>query len=156
MPNTRIPVHVRMDAKIDKSGGPDACWPWAGAKDKDGYGIVWVDPQLRGKRVSRIILSEVLERELRQEEFACHECDWPSCCNPQHLFLGSPLLNVADMQNKGRRGRAGPKPKISDEQILQIRSRLTGRRGEQKELAEEFNVSRSLINLIVKHGHRLT
>lgn len=148
------PLHSRINAKINRSGGPEACWLWTGARDKDGYGIVWVNEQHRGKRAARFILAEALGRQLEPNEFACHTCDCPPCCNPQHLFPGSAALNHEDMARKGRRVKTGPKPKISDEQLLQIRSRLTGRRGEQKELAKEFGVSRSLISLIVKHGHR--
>jgi hypothetical protein len=34
--------------------------------------------------------------------FVCHVCDNPSCLAIEHLFLGTPKQNVADMQRKGR------------------------------------------------------
>lgn len=40
--------------------------------------------------------------------FVCHRCDTPPCCNPDHLFLGTPKDNHADMVRKGR--GIGPKP----------------------------------------------
>jgi len=36
------PIHLadpsRFWAKVDRSAGPNACWPWLGKKDRDGYG----------------------------------------------------------------------------------------------------------------------
>ena len=32
----------------------------------------------------------------------CHKCDVRNCINVDHLFLGTPLENVADMRRKGR------------------------------------------------------
>lgn len=78
--------------------GQDECWPWIGKKTKDGYGEIWV-----GK--TPFIASRVawaLANQKQPEGFVCHSCDNPVCCNPKHLWLGSPKDNVSDMIKKRR------------------------------------------------------
>lgn len=39
--NTKgVPLAERFWPKVDKSGGPDACWPWLGGINGDGYGFI--------------------------------------------------------------------------------------------------------------------
>jgi hypothetical protein len=44
----------------------------------------------------------------RGREDACHSCDNPPCCNPDHLFVGSRLDNIMDAVSKGRVGQLSP------------------------------------------------
>lgn len=47
--------------------------------------------------------------------YACHVCDNPRCCNPLHVWDGSPKENAADRDAKGR--HVARRRALSDEQI---------------------------------------
>ncbi len=94
--------------KVDKAAGPDACWPWTGAKQhkdpryptRGGYGWFLVNGKQR--YVHRHVLEITLGRPLAPGEIAMHSCDNPPCCNPRHLHPGTHADNMADMVAKGR------------------------------------------------------
>lgn len=76
------------------------CWVWRKAKTAAGYGQMRI-----GKRpiyTHRLAFELSLSRPLLAQEFVCHHCDNPSCCNPDHLFLGDVRSNAADMVSKER------------------------------------------------------
>ena len=87
---------ARFWARVDRSGGPTACWPWTGPVTPTGYGHV-----LDGAH--RVALGIHLGRRLMSRvELACHHCDNPPCCNPVHLFAATHKENTEDARRKGR------------------------------------------------------
>ena len=85
----------RFEARIDKSAGPDGCWPWTGAFFRTGYGRFYD----KGKHhvAHRWLLGELRGEHLNwPEERGCHKCDNPPCCNPAHLYIGDAASNQAD------------------------------------------------------------
>lgn len=96
----------RFWAKVDTSGGPDACWPWLGSFRHHGYGQFSVNGKL--VTVPRWILGKARGKPLRWDselrELACHRCDNPPCCNPAHLYVGTHKANTGDMIARGRHG----------------------------------------------------
>jgi hypothetical protein len=97
----------RFDGKVDRSAGPDGCWPWTGARLRSGgYGALRVGGR-RGRtcRTHVLALERKLGRSLRTGNWALHTCDNPPCCNPAHLYEVTPSGNARD-----RDGRLRGKP----------------------------------------------
>ena len=75
------------------------CWLWEGACNDKGYGQIWHDG--RCQYTHRAML-ESRVGALPKGVLACHRCDNPGCCNPDHLFAGSVKDNALDMVAKRR------------------------------------------------------
>jgi len=72
-----------------------------------------------------------------------HKCDNPKCINPDHLELGSPFDNSADMLARGRSSlKKGGAPKLTDSQVKEIKLLANGpNRKSDAVIAKEFGVS---------------
>lgn len=79
------------------------CQIWTAGADGNGYGQFRFEGKLIGShRASWIASRGPIPNGLH----VLHRCDTPPCINPDHLFLGTPADNVADMIRKGRHRRA--------------------------------------------------
>jgi hypothetical protein len=77
----------------------DACWHWTGRKTTRGYGQIQGEGSWTGAHRRAYSLTK---GEIPDGHYVCHTCDNPPCCNPAHLFIGTPQDNVDDMIAKGR------------------------------------------------------
>lgn len=97
-----------MQALIEARSIPEpnsGCWLWCGARNWFGYGIIRQRHRtMRAHRASY----EAYNGPIQQGMFVCHRCDNPCCVNPDHLFAGTPLDNMRDMERKGRAKKPGP------------------------------------------------
>lgn len=83
---------------VDKKSESE-CWVWKKSLSQRGYGKF----QAAGKGLYAHRFSIVVSGiEIPDGMFSCHKCDNPPCCNPKHLFIGSPSDNQRDMALKGR------------------------------------------------------
>ncbi len=102
---SRRPATERFWRHVDRSGGPEACWPWTGSVDHHGYGGFRVEP---GKLVRTHRFAYALKHgPIPEGMHVCHHCDNPPCCNDAHHFLGTVADNIRDMWAKGRHTKGG-------------------------------------------------
>lgn len=102
MPKQTDAVRARLLRKIDVRG-VEECWLWKAGKFKGfGHGaFYWNGQNMAASRAAYLLLVGPIPDGL----FVCHRCDVPACCNPAHLFLGTPNDNMQDCVKKGRRQR---------------------------------------------------
>jgi hypothetical protein len=80
-----------------------------------------------------------------------HSCDQPICVNPDHLSLGTSAENSADASRKGRRlpGSQNHQAKLTEAEVIEMRSRYGAGGITHRQLAEEFGVSIALVSFIL-------
>lgn len=91
---------TRLTAKL--AAQPNGCIAWTGYTN-GGYGQLMVGG--RTYRAHRLAW-ELEHGPIPDGLLVCHTCDNPSCCNVDHLFLGTDLDNNRDKERKRRGGNS--------------------------------------------------
>lgn len=157
----------RFWSYVDRSSGPDSCWPWLKSTNIKGYGTfgIW----LWGRKIMRSHRIAFALQNGHWPRMACHRCDNPSCCNPAHIYDGDPKKNAEDMVRSGRhwcqrhphlirRGEDHYGAVLTKEQVEEIRVLYGARKGSgnrrnqvtYKSLGIKFGVSPTTIGMIVR------
>lgn len=151
-------------SRVDKNGpvareGLTPCWLWLGSTHKAGHGQTAVKGR-KGLYYTHRLAWEIANGPVPNGMCVCHECDVPSCCNTEHLFLGTRGDNMRDMWSKARGKKAienlaaGPiamraRSTIGDAQIVGIfLDRIAGER--TADIAVRFGVSYGTISSILR------
>jgi hypothetical protein len=112
----------RFLSQVDRSAGPDACWPWTGGIGTDGYGMFAFGGRTIGAH--RIACMLAHGEPPAHDSQACHDparCKSRLCCNPAHLRWDSPAGNQHDVRiTLTRRGERNPKAKLTEVQVRAI------------------------------------
>lgn len=119
--------------------GPDECWDWTAGTFKGGYGQFWLNgTSVKAHRVAWVLSNGPMPAGV----LACHSCDREICCNPAHVFPGTPLDNMRDKISKGRdsslekHGRA----RFTNDQVRQMRAEYAAGGWTYKSLAARHHV----------------
>jgi hypothetical protein len=141
---------TRLWRRVDRSAGPDACWPWIGRRMAYGYGLLPATARHKAETTHRLAWSFANNQD-PGELVVMHTCDNPPCCNPKHLVLGTRGENNRDSKSKGRnaRGDKHGNSSLTTADVLSIRRRKAN--GDSTSLlASEFSVGVRTINKIVR------
>lgn len=127
--------------RIDRT--VDGCWNWPGKIYKNGYGMVrWHGAEAYAHRKAYELS---IGSSIPEGLYVCHHCDNRRCVNPEHMFLGTCRVNLADMFIK----RRNPKHALSEAAVRYIRR--AHENGERtKNIASIFGVSAVTINKVVR------
>lgn len=132
----------------------EQCWEWKGATYKYGYGRIarffWLG-EFYNK--SHRVMAALRYGRLSPNQFACHHCDNPRCCNPYHLFIGTNKENLSEMHLKGRHpqpiGSNHCNSKLTEEQVIEIKGHLPNPRyGWLSALSRKFQVCPEAIRVV--------
>src|SRR5262245_38562460 len=131
----------RFWSLVDRSGD---CWVWSGPRNRLGYGRFSVGHRsiYLAHRIAWLISTGDLPN------CVLHHCYNPPCVRLDHLFAGTRRDNVADMMAKGRygtrnwiRGADVKTSKLSEQNVLAIRSLWASGNWNQPQLAAAFGVT---------------
>ncbi len=142
----RINEHEFKPLFIETSG----CWFWQGTLNRNGYGVLC---HSLAHRLSWIFKNGPIPDGMN----VLHKCDMPPCVNPQHLFLGTQIDNLADMRNKGRGaipspmvGESNPNALLTDQKVRRIRRLYSTGRYSQREVALIIETTRASVCDVVR------
>lgn len=156
---------VSFWSRVQKSN-PDECWLFSRTNPRTHYGV-WTTrissqtekPSYKGFRAHRIAYYLATGDDPGNLE-VLHTCDNPPCCNPAHLFKGTPADNMADKMNKGRghfpgvinqpKGERHAMAKLVESQVYEIRELYIAAEKSIPQIAEIYGVSTTTIEHIAK------
>lgn len=140
-----------------RKGAADACWPWVGGKDSDGYGVM--DYSGKAVRAVRVVYT-LTKGDIPEGLMVLHGCEgsyppgdtsYRACCNPAHMSAGTAAENSCQMVERGRAGKRGGPPKLTYEIAEEIRLRYARAHGKGVGvLAAEYGITRQMLTRIVQ------
>jgi len=154
MSRKKKPLIERFETKY-RINNKTQCWEWIGAFYGSGYGNIMLE---NGKITGSHRASWLIHKgKIPLNHNICHKCDNKKCVNPEHLFIGTQKDNLHDMSKKGRRRSNTPigihniNAKLVDEKVREIRNKYVPYIYTLQMLADEYNVSKRLIYMVISN-----
>ncbi len=171
---------------VDKTSSPHGCHLWRKGLDKDGYGRLssW-NPEKEGihknenweVHIAAFLLAHNLEEMPEETPHVLHTCSkdcektdedpkgikYRRCCNPEHLYAGTPQQNIDDKVREGRqatrdsvnptgaKGEANGNTRLNWPKVREIRILYATGKWFQWQLGLKFDVSQTLIGRIINN-----
>lgn len=126
------------------------CWLWLG--DVRRSGLPYGEFKMNGRtRSAHQVSFELFKGPRNPSLFVLHSCDNPYCVNPDHLSQGTIEENQSQMVARGRSlfGEKNYRAKITERDVIAIRSGDHGQRGYRERMAEKYNLDPSTIGDIL-------
>lgn len=127
-------------SKVDIKDNKDECWNWLASTDYVGYGHFNINDydDTLAHRVAYIICRS----NIPDDKIVTHQCNNPSCCNPDHLQLGTHSENIQYSLRCDRHSV------LTNEHVREIHKLLLEGNLKQSEIAELYNIARTEISRI--------
>lgn len=134
--NTKESVWKKIDIKNNNE-----CWNWIGCLNHDGYGEIKINYK---KYLVHRVVYELIYDSIPDGLLVLHKCNNPSCCNSNHLYIGTHEDNMKQMTKDLRQAY-----KLSPKNILEIRNLYSTGNYSQRKLGDMFNVDHSTIGDVI-------
>lgn len=125
------------------------CWEWLRSTYTYGYGVTWCSINKRIYPAHRVAFGLWRAFDfVTDTRWVLHKCDNGKCCNPSHLYIGTPKENSRDRHLRGRAnnkfGENNANAKLSNLEVFEIRV-LLAQGYPQREIGHAYGVSRSYL-----------
>lgn len=141
---------------IERTEVSGDCLVYIGYRNPAGYGCIKATRcGIRKNIYVHRLIYQVSHGPIPDGMCVMHKCDNTSCCNINHLTLGTLAQNNEDMRQKGRDryyyGELSNLTTLTDAQVEEIRARV-GNGESQASVARSLGIDNSTVNKIY-HGH---
>lgn len=134
------------------------CWPWTGATNRDGYGIIAIPTTTNSQglklafahRLSWEVANSITLPKGTGQYVVRHICGNRACCNHAHLIFGTQAANVHDSIRDGTmpRGERNGLAKLTPSIVQEIRW-LYAHGATKAAIARQFSVTFMTIHAVL-------